>query len=341
MKSQVIYVNKLPSVSDFPEETVLFYDSIFDKNSKVKEWTEQFSYKISLKSGEQLKTIKSFEKVLNKISKLKVSKSTKLTFVALGGGTIGDFIGFIASVYLRGRNLVLIPSTWLAAVDSAHGGKTALNFEKAKNQIGSFYPADKIYISYEILKNLPKARWIESLGEVIKISILADKKLFNKLLDCQSPSQLIELLPRIVSLKYHFVNLDPIEQNGNRRMLNLGHTMGHVVEAYFKAPHGIAVLQGIVFSARWSLYRGLMKPAEYEKLMGNLEKITGFKNSDMVLKKISTPIVKKLLKKDKKITSREKIDFVFIKKIGNCVRESVEIDDIILEYQRQVAESHV
>ena len=181
MKSQIIYSKTLPGPKSFSPESVLFYDSILEKNPAFRSWSRNFPYKISLKSGEKLKTIQSFTSVLNKISKLKVPKTTALTFIAVGGGSVGDFVGFVASVFLRGRPLVLIPSTWLSAVDSSHGGKNGLNFRNTKNQIGSFYPAGKIYICEELLLTQPSERLTESMGEVIKIAVLADAALFSYL----------------------------------------------------------------------------------------------------------------------------------------------------------------
>ncbi len=335
MKSQIVYSKALPRAHQFPEETVLFYDSILAKNKNFKNWLKSFPYKIALKSGEELKTIRSFSLMLNKISKLSVPKSTKLTFVAVGGGSIGDFVGFLSSVFLRGRPLVLIPSTWLSAVDSAHGGKNGLNFLNVKNQIGSFYPAGKIYICKDLLLSQPQERLTESLGEVIKIAVLSDKKLFDIIEKKMSSAELYQQLPKIIKLKYKIVNRDFFEKNGLRRLLNLGHTMGHVFESQFGWPHGIAVLLGIQFSARWSFHNGLLDQTNFFKISLLIDSLDLNVNLNTALKKINKNKIVSLLSKDKKLTSKDRLDFIFIKKIGSCRRKSVTVNEILDEVKRQ------
>jgi 3-dehydroquinate synthase len=338
MKSQILYSQALPKVSRFSEETVLFYDSVLLKNPSFKNWLKSFPYKIALKSGEALKTIESFNLVLNKISKLGLPQSTNLTFVAVGGGSVGDFVGFMASVYLRGRRLVLLPSTWLSAVDSAHGGKNGLNFLKTKNQIGSFYPAEKIYIVKDLLLMQPSERMTESMGEIIKIAVLSDQKLFSQLEGRVSQEALYKKLPQIISLKYKIVNRDPLEKKGTRRLLNLGHTMGHVFESYYGWPHGVAVLLGLQFAARWSLHRGLISTKDFFKISMLMDSLELKQDLNTALQKIPTQKIQSLLLKDKKLTGKARLDFIFIKKVGSCVRESVLVDQIIAEVQRQKLE---
>lgn len=350
MHSQIIYTKKLPKLGRFSDETVLLYDSILAKNKDFKNWSKAFSYKIALKSGEGLKTIKSFDFVLNAITKLPVPKSTKLTFLAVGGGSIGDFVGFMASVFLRGRRLILIPSTWLAAVDSSHGGKNGLNFLRTKNQIGSFYPAHKIYICQSLLRSQPEDRLIESLGEIIKIAILGDKKLFffleskingkagskNKKINA---SEIYQILAKVIALKYRIVNQDFFEKKGTRRLLNLGHTMGHVFESHFGWAHGISILLGLQFSARWSLHRGLLNSADFIKISILIESLELKENLNLALKAISKKNkIKKLLSQDKKLVAKEQLEFIFIKKIGLCQRQKIKIEQIIDEVQRQSLE---
>lgn len=341
MKSQIVYTKALPKPAQFATESVLFYDSILAKNKNISLWIKSFPYKIALKSGEQLKTIQSFNSVLNKISKLKVPKSTKLTFVALGGGSVGDFVGFAASVYLRGRKLVLIPSTWLSAVDSSHGGKTGLNLLSTKNQIGSFYPAEKIYICDGLLKTQPKARLTESMGEIIKIAVLSDAKLFKNLesnVGKLNESQILKILPRVIDLKYKIVNKDPLETKGTRRLLNLGHTMGHVFESRFGWPHGVCVLLGMQFAARWSFAKGLLSQKDFFRISMLIDSLELTYDLSEALGKLNAAQILNLLSKDKKLTAKSQLDFIFIKKIGSCVRISVSQNDILNEVKRQKSE---
>ena len=335
MTSQIIYSKALPSLNKFPDETLVLYDSVLIKNKKFKQWIDKFPYKIALKSGEGLKSLTSLNKVLNKISKLNIPQSIHLTFVAVGGGSVGDFVGFLASVYLRGRKLVLIPSTWLSAVDSSHGGKNGLNFLNIKNQIGSFFPAQQIYVCKELLLSQPESRLTESLGEIIKIAILSDVMLF-KLLEQKINKEIIyQLLPRIIENKYKIFNQDPFEKNGIRRLLNLGHTMGHVFESYYGWPHGISVLLGMQFSLRWSFSKGLIEQNDFMKISILMESLELKQNLNFALENINLKKIKLLLLKDKKLTSKNQLDFIFIKNIGSCIRQIVEIDQILNEVQRQ------
>lgn len=341
VKSSVIYSLDLPERSHFSDETVLFYDSVLAKNKALTPWLKSFEHKIALKSGEQLKTLDSLKSVLNKISALEVPKSTNLTFVSAGGGSVGDFVGFVASVYMRGRRLVQIPSTWLSAVDSAHGGKNGLNLNKTKNQIGTFYPAHEIFISKKILLTQPEARLKESMGEVIKIAVLSDKKLFQYLensVDNLVADDIFSKLSQIISLKYKIVSQDPLEKKGLRRLLNLGHTMGHVFEAAFGLPHGVAVLLGMKFSARWSFHKKLLTEKDFIRISNLIDSLNLDVGLSSVVNKLKAEQIKKLLQQDKKLTSGSSMDFIFIKSIGQCVRESVSIQDILSEVNRQKQE---
>lgn len=338
MKSQIIYSQALPGPNHFPGETVLFYDSILAKKREFKKWSARFKYKIALESGEKLKTIDSLQTVLNKISRLKVEKTTALTFVAIGGGSIGDFVGFLSSVFLRGRKLILIPSTWLAAADSSHGGKNGLNFSGTKNQIGTFYFPVKIYICRSLLLSQPSERLTESLGEVVKAAVLGDRNLFLKLEKEPDGATLYRLLPKIIGIKNRIVQSDFLEKNGKRRLLNLGHTMGHVFESHFGFPHGIAVLLGLQFAARWSLHCGLLLPQEFFRISMLIDSMNLKENLNTALQKIKPPTVARLLSHDKKLTTGDRLDFIHIRRIGRCERKSVTIGQILDEVKRQTLE---
>lgn len=337
-KSPVLYTEELPPREHFPEETVLLYDSVLAKNKAVKAWLNRFEYRLSLKSGESLKSLKSFEQILNKISAMSVPNSTSLTFVAVGGGSVGDFTGFIASVYKRGRKLVNVPSTWLAAVDSAHGGKNGLNLQKTKNQIGTIYPASEIWISHELLLTQPKVRLQESLGEIIKIALLSDAKLFN-LIEKQAHNwdagQMLKYLPHIIDLKYRIVQKDPFEKTGVRRLLNLGHTMGHVFESHYGWAHGTAVLIGIQFSARWSFHRGFLNEKDFFKISILIDSLTIEPSLNAALRDLKSTPARRLLMQDKKMTGKSQMDFIFIESIGRCSRHRVTVDEVLQEMDRQ------
>lgn len=332
------YMSVLPARKLFPTETVLVFDSILSRYPAFARWSQSFRYRLPLKSGEKLKTLDSLNATLKKLTQMQIPQSTELTFVAVGGGSVGDFVGFLASTYLRGRRLIQIPSTWLSAVDSAHGGKNGLNFLNTKNQIGTFYPAQTIYLCESLLKTQPAARLTEAMGEVIKIALLADAKLFSEIESHQgtlTAAELFKKLPQVVSLKYKIVQRDPLEKKGHRRLLNLGHTMGHVLESHFQWPHGLAVLVGMQFAARWSRQRGLLSEKDFFRIALVIESLNLQIDLDQALSQISDKKIKDLLSKDKKLTSASEMDFIFIKKIGLGQRQKVKLSDVLQEVKRQ------
>lgn len=340
-KSQVIFSSKLPSARAFPRETVLCYDSVLLKNSKIKKWIKTFPYSLDLASGEKLKDLRSFQHHLNRLNKLAVPQTTEMTFVAVGGGSVGDFVGFLASVYLRGRHFVQIPSTWLAAVDSAHGGKNGLNLADQKNQLGTFYPPQKVYVVTELLKTQPPVRLQEALGEFLKMSVIQDPQTFQFLethahhLDA---AKIFSILPRMIQNKYKIIEKDPYEKQGLRRVLNLGHTMGHVLESHYGWPHGLCVLLGTLFSLRWSYHLKIADEKTYIRVSNLVEDFWPEQTLSDDLAGMSAQAIQKKLLKDKKMTAQATIDFVFIQKIGEVVRRKVKIADILAEVKRQTKE---
>ncbi len=340
-KSQLTFSAQLPLPRTFPAETVLFYDSILVKNKSLKVWIKKFPFQVVLKAGESLKTLSSLENVLNRLDQLEVPQTTDLTFIALGGGSVGDFVGFMASVYLRGRRLIHIPSTWLAAVDSAHGGKNGLNRPAGKNQIGSFYPAEKIFIVSKLLQTQPTERIQEALGEFIKMAIIGQPKAFNYLekhsLNINS-KKMLTLLPSLIKNKNRIVQQDPFEKNGRRRVLNLGHTMGHVFESHFGWPHGLCVMLGILFSLRWSYHLKLCNEATYIRISNLIEDVWPEQTLSDDLAAISSRVIELKLAQDKKRTSNEEINFIFVRNIGAVIRKKIKIKEILAEVQRQIKE---
>ncbi len=339
--TEILYLNKLPSRKTLPVESMLFYDSILNKNSDFTAWAKAFPNRLALKSGESLKTIDQLQIVLKKIAAWEVTQTPELTFISVGGGSVGDFVGFLASIYLRGRPLIQIPSTWLSAFDSAHGGKNGLNLLQKKNQLGTFCFAEKVYLVKALLASQPLPRMVEALGELIKISIINEKNIFAQLeksIFKMNQDLMYKLLPSAVAAKYKVVEQDPFEKLGHRRVLNLGHTLGHVFESYYGWPHGICILLGTLFSVRWSYQLKLLSHADYIRISNLIEAAYTSINLSEDLAGISEKAISKLLLKDKKRTAKSEIDFIFIKNVGRVVRKKVSIEEILKEVQRQIAE---
>ena len=240
-----------------PQQSILLVDSRVARLPAVRTWLQAFPFRRVLRTGEDLKSIESFQREVE-FWQQRWGQQIHRQFcvIAIGGGSLGDFAGFIASVYWRGLRLVHVPSTWLAALDSAHGGKTALNVSGAKNQIGTFYPAEQVILVREILDSQPAARAEEARGELIKMALVDGRSwsraVRSALKNCRTENgfwqRLIwRSLPQVVDAKLRIVRRDPRELNGQRQILNLGHTWGHVLEAELGWPHGRCVELGLHF----------------------------------------------------------------------------------------------
>ena len=254
--SRVIYRQSLPGVSELGADSVLLFDrQLIKRVPGFRRWAAQFPFRFEVEAGEGLKSLEIFSDLARKLVRRTAALPVgALRIVGVGGGSVGDFAGFLASVFKRGVDLVHVPSTWLAAIDSSHGGKTALNVGGAKNQLGTFYPASRIYLVKELLLSQPEERAQDALGELSKIALIDGRPWVRNLMDSrlQGGKLLWRYLPEAVDSKYRVVDRDPFEKKRIRQLLNLGHTLGHVLEAYHGLAHGDAVGQGLLFALQWS-----------------------------------------------------------------------------------------
>lgn len=201
------------------------------------------------------------------------------TILALGGGVVGDLAGFAASTYMRGISFVQVPTTLLAQVDAAIGGKTAIDLPSAKNIVGTFYQPRFVAIDLETLKKVPKGELRNAFAEIIKYGVIQDKILFRILekklgwffssvrkkgLGVRELFFLETVITRSVRVKAHVVAEDERETTGKRMILNYGHTFAHAFEAAtrYRIPHGEAVALGMVCAARLARKKRLLRPSE-------------------------------------------------------------------------------
>ncbi len=337
-KTVVKYLDHLPKNSYFNESALLIYDSKLKNQAICSKWIKSFRNRIEVQAGEDLKTLEKYTQILKKVqilvSKNKIS-SSDLTFVGFGGGTLEDFVGFLASTYQRGKKLIFVPTTWLSAIDSAHGGKNGLNLTGVKNQIGTFYPAHKVFICKSIFKELDHLQINDSFSEALKIGLISNKNLFYKLE--KNFKSMWKYLPVMVAAKNKIVNKDPYEKTGLRQVLNLGHTMGHVFESYFKLSHGQAIYLGLLFTLRFSLHRGYLKWSEFQSMIDQVFLIECKLPYQQSLR-IPEKEIKKLLIQDKKMKSDSKVNFIFINSSRNVIKIALKIDVILSEVKRQQKE---
>ncbi len=209
-----------------------------------------------LPAGERFKTTNSLQKIYDAALDHRLERSSAI--IALGGGVIGDMSGYAAATWLRGIELVQVPTTLLAMVDSAIGGKTGINHPQGKNLIGAFYQPRLVWIDPEVLKTLPAREFRSAMAEVIKYGVIWDRELFDLLAKCDRLDQLRyvsddllqTILYRCAKSKAEVVSKD--EKEGNlRAILNYGHTVGHAIESvtnYRLYNHGEAVGLGMIIA---------------------------------------------------------------------------------------------
>lgn len=224
-------------------------------------------------AGENHKNLQQAEKVWQQL--LEAGADRRAILLNLGGGMVTDLGGFVAAAYKRGIACVHLPSSLLAMVDAAHGGKTGINLGGTKNAIGQFYPPEAIFIHLPLLQSLPLRELQSGKAEMFKHGLLGDAVLWQQLVDLPAsaiPNQ--HLLERAIALKTRIVAADPLEK-GERKLLNLGHTFGHAFESYFmysSTPwlHGEAIFAGMLVEARLAHRLGLLAEkhaAEIEQVL--------------------------------------------------------------------------
>ncbi|MBM3229782.1 3-dehydroquinate synthase [Candidatus Parvarchaeota archaeon] len=220
---------------------------------------------VVLEDGEGAKTISSLEKIYTACAKAGLGKGGVI--VGLGGGTVGDAAGFVASTYMRGVSLVHVPTTLLAMVDSSIGGKTAINTRDAKNLVGSFYQPRLVACDLAVLGTLPKVELQAGLCEAIKTAAIADRDLLIDIIEntgrvfAKDEQVLERIVSRCVSIKGKIVGEDEREEKGTRHFLNFGHTTGHAIEkeSGFGISHGEAVALGMKVALKLSQSRRGLK----------------------------------------------------------------------------------
>jgi shikimate kinase/3-dehydroquinate synthase len=218
-------------------------------------------HRIVIEPGESAKTLQTAEHVYRRLQAAQANRQTPLT--AAGGGVICDLGGFVASTYLRGLPLSLVPTTLLAQVDAAIGGKTGVDLDGFKNAVGTFYPASTIQIDPFFLDSLPIPLLQDGLAEIVKIAMAWDAGLFEELETLNDARDILtrdELVRQAIRDKVEVVSRDPLETTGIRALLNFGHTVGHAVETVsgYSISHGRCVAMGMVPEARIAERRGLL-----------------------------------------------------------------------------------
>lgn len=225
-------------------------------------------YVCTIPDGEAYKNLASIEMILESAFNHRLDRQS--TMIALGGGVIGDMVGFAAGIFQRGIGFIQIPTTLLAQVDSSVGGKTGVNNAFGKNLIGLFHQPRSVYIDPRFLQTLDSREFGAGVAEMIKMAVIFDRGFFERLEreDLHEESFLLEAIERCVRLKASVVAQDEKER-GLRAALNYGHTFGHAIEhesGYGRYLHGEAVGMGMVMANALAVELGLMKEDEAERI---------------------------------------------------------------------------
>lgn len=338
------FLKKLPSrekIADVlgfkPEKILVIHDKRLTRAAPLNKWLGEFALRYPVTAGEELKDLADFAGHVRKVTKILGPFSPRsLALVAVGGGSVGDFAGFLASVLKRGVPLVNVPSTLLAAMDSAHGGKTALNVGGVKNQIGTFYPAAGVLIARALFEDLPELQLRSAAGELLKMALIEGGELFARANASFEPTldAIWDALPAAIEAKNKIVAKDPLERGGERQILNLGHTLGHALESHYGLPHGIAVGHGLTFAVAWSAHQGYLR--DPQPLLEFLKERGGFGGpSGLGLRRISRAKLARLITEDKKLTDARHVTFVFLEGAGRPFRKTVTLESFLTETQRQ------
>lgn len=309
---------------------------IFDKTSKVfiltdenvaQFWLPEIEYwlncknavEIVIKAGEQHKNLQTVQRIWRTLMKQHADRNALL--INLGGGVITDLGGFAASIYKRGIKFINIPTTLLAMVDAAIGGKTGIDFGGAKNQIGTFAEAEEVLINPIFLETLPEREICSGLAEMLKYGFVADSNLLNVSLENYQ-----QYITRCGEIKREIVMQDPTEK-GLRKVLNFGHTLGHAIESHclttdYPLLHGESVALGML----GSLWLSVKQLGLDEKVLQNFEKQLPMLLSEVEISLSESEIepIFGYLVHDKK-NKDEKPQFVLLEAVGKPVWD-VEVE---------------
>ncbi len=336
--SQLVFAETFPfELFDIEKDLLIIDDIVAQKRPQL---CDKFRFVYRVQAGESLKSLTTFAEHVEKVLELwNLPLSRQSRIISCGGGSVGDFSGFLASVLKRGLRLTQCPTTWLASIDSAHGGKTALNVKAIKNQVGTFYPAETVLLVKDLLFMQGEERAQEGLSELLKVALVSQSSFFNEL-QLRPQEILADLiwsnLEKAIRAKNTIVAQDPYETKGQRKILNFGHTLGHAIESYYQASHGESVQQGLYFAVEWSSKCGLLPEAQREAIFS---KWTALGLSCWLNRENFRPMPTKdlifFLKQDKKMNAQEQIDFIFLKNFGEAQVIPVTVRDLVFEAQRQ------
>ena len=323
--SEIHYSNKFDDLDSQlknfinQEKHVIFIDS---KLSSIINLDPKFKI-FELEINESTKDLNTIQKIWKIMFSESLDRSSKI--IGIGGGVLSDLVGFATSTFKRGANLSLVPSTFLGMVDAAHGGKTGFNNEFGKNQIGTFFIPEKIFICTEFLDSLSEIEMNNGIIESLKAGFLGDKEIIEMIYQ-DKLNNLEEIIKKSIQVKYNILKNDLRESN-ERMFLNLGHTIGHLIEkdSNYSISHGQAVAIGMlkgfeISESKFNLNSSIRD--EFKSFLNKQSMKTeySFNSNQSELKEI--------ISNDKKVIS-DVVKFVLIKNIQEPVLIDFSINDLL------------
>ncbi len=323
MKQQkgIVTIPQIAAFNTIPKENMVL---ITDENVFAYHKKKFLNFNvIVIKAGEKFKNQTTVDTIIKKIIQLGANRTT--TIVGVGGGVVTDITGYVASIFMRGINFGYVPTTLLSLVDASIGGKNGIDVGVYKNMIGTINQPTFIAEDLSFLNTLPQDEWKNGFAEIIKHACINNKKMFNELQENSivtykaKKEKLQLLIQQNATLKATIVAKD-IDEKGERKLLNFGHTLGHAIENTYELSHGQAISIGMLFACKLS------------------QEILGFNETDKVrklLEQYNLPtqftfdkkIVFDILSKDKKREKRT-INYVLLEKIGKGKIVPIDLDFI-------------
>ena len=280
--------------------------------------------------GEKDKEIDNVKHIIQALVNLEANRNTVL--IAFGGGSVGDIIGFVSSIYMRGIKYINIPTTLLSMVDSSLGGKTAVNYSGIKNIVGSFYQPSMVCIDPDMLSTLSHRDIRSGIGEIIKYGMIYKcsiieqiKENYNCIMQLKDRDLILDIILQCCSIKKFYIESDEKDE-GARNILNFGHTLGHLIEAKYQSErisHGEAIINGMYLAIELSFLKKLMNEDVYYQLKD------AYKALDVKYNyKLNSDDIENI-KYDKKQSSN-KYRFILLKDIGEpIICDDISKDDIL------------
>ncbi len=301
----------------------LYLDAVKDVLSKVCDMVISYT----MPAGEENKTLDVVRDIYTVLIEARFDR--KDTLVALGGGVVGDLTGYTAATYLRGVDFIQIPTTLLSQTDSSIGGKTGVDFDSYKNMVGAFHMPRLVYMNMSTLDTLPGRQFASGMAEVLKHGIIKNARFYEWLIDNfneindRDKDVLEEMIYQSCLVKKDVVEKDPTEQ-GDRALLNFGHTLGHAIEKFknFELYHGECVALGCICAAIISFRRQLISAEECYEIRDMFMPF----GLPISIEDIDIDRIVELTKSDKKADGKT-IKFILLKKVGRAFIDRTVTED--------------